>query len=102
MNGTQRATAAQKRHLDRVAAMGCICCELMNREQSWPTEIHHIRCNGQARNHWLVLPLCGEDCHRGRNGVELERVYLRLLRMNEWDLLALVIQHLSVNYGSHA
>lgn len=87
------ATPAEREHLGRVKRMRCVCCFLLGREQKHGTDVHHIRENGQARCHWLVLPLC-TDCHQGDNGVELKRVYLRILKMTEWDLLAVVIRWL--------
>lgn len=78
-----------------VKQMRCVCCALMGRHQTTPTEFHHIRAGGQARNDFLGIPLC-EDCHRGPNGVELNRTYLKILKLNEWDLLALVIKLISL------
>lgn len=91
---TPAATPAELEHLGRVKRMRCVCCDLMGRDQCSPTDVHHIRCNGQPRSHWLVLPLCHDDCHQGANGVEFTRTYLRILKMSEWDLLAVVIQWL--------
>ena len=49
-------TAAEKRHFDRVAAMGCLVCGA-------PATIHHVtgyadRPGRFSRDHWLVTPLC--------------------------------------------
>jgi len=61
-------TAAEKRHLDRVAALGCCVCGA-------PAEVHHVRRYGEPRDHMRVIPLCprhhrtggcGEAIHAGR------------------------------------
>lgn len=47
-------TAAEKRHHDRVAAMGCCVCGA-------EATIHHVTSDGFkriARSHWLVVGLC--------------------------------------------
>lgn len=59
-------TKAEKKHLDRVAALGCIVC----REAGVfsPAEIHHVRAGlGMAqRNHARVIPLCHTHHRTGR------------------------------------
>lgn len=51
-------TIAEKRHLDRVAALGCSLCRHLNYGES-PAEIHHIREGqgmAQRAQHWLAIP----------------------------------------------
>lgn len=58
------ANAAEKRHHDRLAAMGCLVCEM-------PAEIHHVHSDGfqrLLRDHRYVAPLC-ENHHRGTFGI---------------------------------
>jgi hypothetical protein len=58
---------AEKEHLSRVAALGCIVCRRLKFGTS-PAEIHHIRSGtggGRRASHFDVLPLC--DRHH-RNG----------------------------------
>jgi hypothetical protein len=86
-----RPTAPALAFMGAVKEMRCICCALMRRKQTTPTEFHHIRAGGQARNDFLGIPLC-EDCHRGPNGVELNQTYMKILKVSEWDLLARVIE----------
>ena len=43
--------AKQPRHLDRVAAMGCLVC-------GGPAEVHHERTGHRARDDSYVVPLC--------------------------------------------
>lgn len=47
-------TAQEKRHMDRVAALGCLVCRS-------PAELHHVTSDGLkriARSHQRVVPLC--------------------------------------------
>lgn len=56
--------AAEKRHVDRLIAMGCLVCKQ-------PAAYHHIHTNGcekQLRDHRFGAPLCGEH-HQGRYGI---------------------------------
>jgi hypothetical protein len=85
-------TKAGSRHMGRIKAMNCICCELLDRLQRSPTDCHHIREGRQERNDFLTLPLCHDDCHQGPSGVHGDKRWLRMLKMTEFDLLALVIE----------
>lgn len=79
-------TSADKRHLSRVANLGCILCGA-------PAEIHHPRfCVGMSQRspHMLAVPLCPEHHRQGRYGQcvhngqhEFERNY-----MTEAEMLA--------------
>ena len=82
------SSPAARAHMGRIKAMRCICCQLLNRQQQSITDVHHIREGRQARNDWLSIPLCHEDCHQGRHGVHGDRAHLRLLGLGEFDLLA--------------
>jgi len=82
--------------MGRVKRLKCVCCALLLRAQEHATEVHHIDENGQARNHWLTIPLCW-DCHQGANGVHRAKTYLRILKMSQWELLAVVISWLEAD-----
>jgi hypothetical protein len=88
------STKAEKRHMGRIAAMGCICCRLMGVRQDSKTDVHHIREDREARNDFLTLPLCHDSCHQGPLGVHGDKTFLRLLKMSEWALLAVVMEEL--------
>lgn len=69
-------TKAERQHLDRVASMGCIACEVMGFYDS-PAEIHHIRSGvgkGQRASHFDVLPLCPAH-HRGTQGLKVPSIH---------------------------
>ena len=57
------ATKAEKRHMDRVAALGCIIC-------SMPATIHHCGTYmGGGRDHMKTIGLCWEH-HLGTEGID--------------------------------
>lgn len=80
--------------MDRIAKMNCICCELLGMQQESKTDCHHIREDREERNDLLTLPLCHFGCHQGPRGVHGDKTYLRMLKMSEWGLLAVVIERL--------
>jgi hypothetical protein len=88
------STKAEKRHMGRIAAMGCICCRLMGVRQDSKTDVHHIREDREARNDFLTLPLCHDSCHQGPLGVHGDGTFLRILKLSEWGLLAVVMEEL--------
>ena len=81
-------------HMGRIAAMPCICCSLLDREQESRTLVHHIREDREARNDWLTLPLCWA-CHQGPLGIHGNKSFLRMLKMSEWGLLGEIIKRLT-------
>lgn len=86
-------TRDEKRHLDKVAALGCIICGA-------PAEIHHPRFAvgmSQRSSHFLAIPLCprchrlgvyGEAIHQGQRAFEENN-------MSEQDMLAETIRRLT-------
>lgn len=86
-------TAAEKRHMDRVAALPCVLCGAM------PVELHHIREGqgaAQRAQDTLVLPLC-PGCHRGPNGVHGlgRKGFFTRYKKDELDLLAETLEALA-------
>lgn len=56
-------TKAEAARIERMLALGCICC----REQfgiHQPAEVHHIVQGNKRLGHWYTLPLCPGH-HRG-------------------------------------
>lgn len=50
----QAPTAAERRHLDRVASLGCLVCDS-------PATVHHVTSDGYkrlTRTHERIVPLC--------------------------------------------
>jgi len=47
----KRKTAAERRHLDRVAQLRCLITD------GFPVTLHHVRRCGMPRSHFQVLPI---------------------------------------------
>ena len=59
--------AAERYHVDRVAAAGCIICRQLGYERTTP-EIHHV-AEGSGQRSWFgVAGLCPEH-HCGKTGL---------------------------------
>tara|TARA_Y100000361_G_scaffold23242_1_gene18367 strand:+ start:784 stop:1059 length:276 start_codon:yes stop_codon:yes gene_type:complete len=61
-------TKDEKKHLSKVAELGCIACRQMGIYDT-PAEIHHIKNNfslGKKSSHYEVIPLCHAH-HRTSN-----------------------------------
>ena len=89
-------TKAEKRYMDRVAELGCVVCRLLGHGAT-PAQLHHVREGqgmAQRAQNWLVVPLC-PDHHQGKTGVHGDRSSLRMLKMDEMDLLSQTIQDLN-------
>lgn len=82
--------------MERVAAMPCVCCEMLGQSQDGKTFVHHIREDqgaSQRASPYLTVPLCYE-CHQGKNGIHGDRALLKVLKISEIDLLAATISNL--------
>lgn len=64
------STVADKAHMAKVAAMGCICCSECYGWNETPAQVHHVRVrHGWGRSsHKATIPLC-EPHHEGAMGV---------------------------------
>jgi hypothetical protein len=64
------STAAEKRHMQKVAEMGCIVCSHSHGHNDTPAQVHHVRArHGWGRtSHYMTIPLCLEH-HTGKTGV---------------------------------
>ena len=92
-------TTAEKRHLAKVAAMGCICCSHCHGINDTPAQVHHVRfSHGWGRSgHTMAIPL-GEYHHTGKEGVHnMGRAQFEDKHgYSEVDLLAIVQDRLGV------
>lgn len=91
---------AEREHLNKVAALGCIACYNWGFPHT-PAAIHHIRAGqgmSQRASNYEVIPLCpyhhqegatGQAIHAGRKSWEANHG-------TERDLLAQVLQMLGV------
>lgn len=87
------ATKAERAHMGRVAAIGCLICRRLGYPDS-PAEVHHL-FDTAARSNWLVAPLCFPH-HRGEGGFHGmgQRAFERTYKLTEADLLAETIEAL--------
>ncbi len=92
------ANAAEKSHMGKVSAMGCIVCLHCNGIHDTPAVVHHVRVkHGWGRSsHFLTIPLCPEH-HDGATGVHsMGRVEFEAMHgYSEIDLLAIVQERLA-------
>ena len=66
-------TKSEKRHLQRVADLGCIVCRKVYFCKT-PAEIHHIRAGqgmAQRAGHFETIPLCPPHHRTGGYGVAI-------------------------------
>lgn len=56
-----------KRHMDRVARLGCVVCRRMGFNES-PAELHHIAEGSGKRSDFAVAPLCPTHHDEARAG----------------------------------
>lgn len=69
--------AAERRHLSRVAELGCIACELAGFPDT-PAEIHHLRAGnglGERSGHDRAIALCPAH-HRGTQHPQVPSIHL--------------------------
>ena len=84
-----------KKHLNRVADLGCILCWHLGYEDT-PTELHHIRRAGKRTNA-PVIGLCPEH-HRGNTGIHGlgRKAFERKYQITEEGLLQIVFERLQL------
>lgn len=80
-----KPTAAERRHIERVAALACVVCDAPG-----PSEVHEIK-QGQ----WFTSCALCPDCHRGAfNGLHGQKRMWAVRKMDELDALDVTIQRL--------
>ena len=86
-----------KKHLSRVADLGCILCWHLGYEDT-PTELHHIRRAGKRANA-PVIGLCPEH-HRGNTGIHGlgRKAFERKYQITEEGLLQIVSERLQLEF----
>lgn len=75
----KQATAAEKRHMAKVADLGCLI-------HGTPAEVHHVTII-TPRNNGLVIPLCPE-CHRGAFSIHNSKRQFEAVHGTELEMLA--------------
>lgn len=88
----KKPTAQERKHMGTIASMDCACCGVPG-----PSIVHHLRTGqgmSQRGSHWLTVPLC-ESCHIDPLlGVHGEKRMLKIMDLNELDLLSKTIEKL--------
>lgn len=84
-------TVAERKHMSRVADLGCAVCRRMGHPGT-PAELHHPRAGtgaGRRASHLEVIPLCPEH-HRGSTGLHGlgTKGFVKHYGYDEQDLLA--------------
>ena len=86
-------TTPESRHLDRVAQLGCLICDIYEGAPDGPAEPHHPRCFagvGKKSPDWLAVPLCRHHHREFHDGAQtFERRY-----MSEVGLVAETVRRL--------
>lgn len=88
------SVSAAQRHMDAMAALGCILCILLKLGRT-PAECHHPReeqGGAQRADDLLVIPLCPEH-HRGPSGFHGlgKQAFIARYGVDELDLLAMAL-----------
>lgn len=86
-----------QRHKARVAALNCVLCTMLGREQASRTHVHHMRHGqgmAQRASDFLAIALCA-DCHQGPQGLHGDRTLLKIAKTDELGLLAATIEALA-------
>lgn len=79
-------SAAGKRHMGRVAALGCLVCDS-------PANVHHIRTE-RIKSDFLVVPLCREH-HQGDFSIHGSKEQFTNIYGSELHMLAETIERMS-------
>lgn len=91
------ATAAERKHMGRVAELGCYLCRELGYGPT-PAQVHHVREGlgmGQRASDWLTVPLC--DRHHANSspdGWHGQRRAWKQAGKDEMDALADTIMRL--------
>ncbi len=88
------ATKAERHHMNKVAALGCIACRVIGYEDT-PAELHHIRAGagaGQRGSHYRVIPLCATHHRTGPDAFHQSKEVFEKHFGTEEELLAMVME----------
>lgn len=82
-------TAKGRAHMGRVKALRCVICHAPP-----PSEAHHCRSGGMARDDFKTIPLC-IPCHRGPNGYHARKATWEAENGPDHEYLAVVADMLA-------
>ena len=78
--------AAAKRHMGRVAELGCLICDA-------PANVHHIRTE-RIKSPFLTIPLC-RDHHQGEFSIHGSKQQFTAVYGSELHLLAQTLERMA-------
>lgn len=81
-----KSSAAGKRHMGKIAELGCIVC-------SAPANVHHIRTE-RIKSDFLTIPLCREH-HQGDFSIHNSKEQFTNIYGSELQLLATTLERLA-------
>lgn len=90
----KNATAKERQHMAKVAALGCIACRKIGYHDT-PAEIHHIRTGmgmGQRNSHYKTIPLCAQHHRHGADAIHRSKEYFESQFGTEEQLLGEVME----------
>jgi hypothetical protein len=85
-------TKAERHHLSKVAALGCMACRVIGYDDT-PAELHHIRSGvgmGQRNDNYHVIPLCSIHHRLGKSAIHQSKVNFESDFGTELELLEMV------------
>lgn len=88
------ATKAEKHHMAKVAALGCIACRKIGYHDT-PAELHHPRTGmgmGQRNDHMKVIPLCPTHHRHGESAIHRSKTQFEMNFGTELELLNEVLE----------
>ena len=96
------STAAGKRHMGRVAALGCELCRYLRLAEDTPAVVHHImdgRGGWGKASDFETIPLCPEH-HVGKTGVHGlgSQLFPLVHGITEQRLLQRTLAQLGIDY----
>lgn len=90
-------TKAEKRHLDKVASLGCYLCHVRGYGHVY-AQVHHIREGqgaAQRAGHFLTVPLCERHhANYSPDGIHGQRREWKLAAVGEMDALEWTLERL--------
>lgn len=82
-------TAAGRRHMGRVKRLPCVICG-----RRGPSDAHHCRSDGMARDDFKTIPLC-KECHQGQNGYHNAKETWEATNGKDYEFLPVVADMLA-------
>lgn len=94
-------TAAESRHLDRLARMGCVLCRVHLGITDTPAEIHHPRTGtgaGRKASHFDAIALCPQHHRLGNESLHAlgRKAFERHYQITERELMQITKNLLGV------